>query len=255
MSTINETGHARLVANFETLVNYCTNLGTAYNPVKASLKLTAIKTQLTNTRVVLSTVNNRLIDYRTAVDARVLAFRSIKKLSTRLIHALISSGSNDEIITDARSFQKKIQGIRAEALIKKSAHSLVNDDSDIFVKPEPKHVSASQLSYDNMVEHFARLVALITTQASYVPNETDLKLTTLNSYLTSLRTSNTDVINAGNVIALARVNRDQLLYHTSTGVCEIAKQIKSYLKAVYGLKSVSYLVISNLSFPQRKLQF
>lgn len=41
MTSTSETGHAKNVANFDDLVSFVTGYGTAYNPSKASIKLTA----------------------------------------------------------------------------------------------------------------------------------------------------------------------------------------------------------------------
>jgi hypothetical protein len=48
MSSNSETGHAKNVANFEDLIAYCTGYGTIYNPSRASSKITALNTLLTN---------------------------------------------------------------------------------------------------------------------------------------------------------------------------------------------------------------
>jgi len=41
MTSTTETGHAKNVANFESLISICTGYGTAYNASKENLKLSA----------------------------------------------------------------------------------------------------------------------------------------------------------------------------------------------------------------------
>jgi hypothetical protein len=48
MASTSETGNAKTVANFETLIYYCIGYGAEYNPSKTNLKLTALQTQLTS---------------------------------------------------------------------------------------------------------------------------------------------------------------------------------------------------------------
>ena len=40
----------------------------------------------------------------------------------------------------------------------------------------PKTISNSQRSYDSIIEHFSKMIAILTTEPSYVPNENDLKI-------------------------------------------------------------------------------
>ncbi len=39
MPSTSETGHAKNVANFETLISFCTGYGTTYNPSRDALKV------------------------------------------------------------------------------------------------------------------------------------------------------------------------------------------------------------------------
>ena len=45
-----ETGHARNVANLETMISFCTAYGTTYNPLKQTLKIPSLNTLLTSSR-------------------------------------------------------------------------------------------------------------------------------------------------------------------------------------------------------------
>ena len=59
MTSTTETGHAKNVANFEDLISFCTGYGTACNPSKNNLKLTALNTLFTNSKSVLQTVKSQ----------------------------------------------------------------------------------------------------------------------------------------------------------------------------------------------------
>lgn len=43
MSKTYETGHAKNLANFNTLISFCEGYGSAYNPVNATLQLTGLQ--------------------------------------------------------------------------------------------------------------------------------------------------------------------------------------------------------------------
>ncbi len=47
MPSTSETGHAKNVATFETLISFCTGYGATYAPSRNALKVANMQTQLT----------------------------------------------------------------------------------------------------------------------------------------------------------------------------------------------------------------
>ena len=84
MASTSETGHAKNVANFESLISFCTGNGTAYNPSKNGIKIAAMNTLLTSARTSLQTVKTTKTAYDNSTNTRENAFASLKKLSTRV---------------------------------------------------------------------------------------------------------------------------------------------------------------------------
>lgn len=251
MST-HESGHTKNVASFEKLISYCSAYGTSYNPRKANIKLTGLKTTLSNARAALNGVNSATTSSNNAINSRVLAFANIKKLSTRLISALIASGANPELVEDAKVINRKIQGGRAKQVLIEESTSAERTDTASTVLERPRVISVSQQSFDYLVEHFAKLVTLLSSEPAYAPNEADLKVSALNTYLAALRTSNTAVINAHTGLSNARINRNTVLYHIVTGLCRSAKEAKLYVKSVFGAKSAQFKQVSALRFSSEK---
>lgn len=62
MASTNEIGHAINVANFEDLIGFCIGYGATYNPSKASIKIPALKTLLTNGQGVLAAIKTTKTD-------------------------------------------------------------------------------------------------------------------------------------------------------------------------------------------------
>jgi hypothetical protein len=48
MTSKSETGHAKNVANFESLISFCIGYNADYNPSNAALKISALQTLQTN---------------------------------------------------------------------------------------------------------------------------------------------------------------------------------------------------------------
>lgn len=251
MASTSETGHAKNVANFESLISFCVGFGATYNPSKANLKVPALQTQLASCKANITSVTSTSVAFNNATNARMIAFDGLKKLSTRLVNALDATGASTQVVKDIKTVNAKVQGSK---LTKADAGKVPAPiDPNTPVTETDKTISSSQQSYSNLVEHFTKIITILSSEPSYVPNENDLKVTTLNTLLTNLKNTNTGVINAYTTVSNARVSRDQSLYNTTNGLCETAKEVKMYIKSVFGATSQQYKQISSIEFKARKI--
>jgi hypothetical protein len=239
MASTSETGHAKNVATFEDLISFCTGYGATYNPSKAALKLTSLTPQLTAAQAALQAVKTAKTAYDNATNSREVVFKPLKSLATKIINALTATDALKQTIDDARTIVNKIRGKRAKKV-----------ETPDGAEPV-KTVSTSQQSYDNMIDHFVQLIALLTAEPKYLPNENELKLTGLNVTLTDLKAKNTGVINAVTAVSNARIARDKALYGEGTGMVVTAMDVKTYVKSVYGASSPQYKQVSKLKFTNR----
>jgi hypothetical protein len=97
------------------------------------------------------------------------------------------------------------------------------------------------------------MITILSTEPTYVPNENPLKIATLNTQLTNLKNTNTAVINAYTTVSNSRISRDQSLYNSTNGLCETAKEVKMYVKSVFGATSQQYKQVSGIEFKSRKI--
>lgn len=244
MASTSETGHAKNVANFEDLISFCQGYGAAYNPSKNNLKLAQLQTQLTSCKVNITSVTSSSVAFNNTVNARMIAFEGLKKLSTRLVNALDAVGATAQTVKDAKTVNAKVQGSHSK-LTKADAGKI---DPNATVTETPKTISSSQQSYTSLIEHFSKMITILSTEPTYLPNENELKVVTLNTQLTNLKNSNTAVINAYTTVSNSRIARDQSLYNTTNGLCITAKEVKMYVKSLFGASSPQYKQISKLEF-------
>ncbi len=249
MASTSETGHAKNVANFETLISFCSGYGATYNPSKANLKVPALQTQLASCKANIASVTSTSVAFNNAVNARIIAFDGLKKLSTRLINSLEVSGAASQTIKDAKTVNAKVQGSK----LTKADAGITPVDPNALVVETDKSISASQQSYTSLIEHFSKMITILSTEPTYVPNENPLKIATLNTQLTNLKNTNTAVINAYTTVSNSRISRDQSLYNATNGLCETAKEIKMYVKSVFGATSQQYKQVSGIEFKSRKI--
>ncbi|MEK7263253.1 MAG: hypothetical protein AAB071_01935 [Bacteroidota bacterium] len=248
MSTASETGHAINVANFESLITYCTAYGPIYNPSKNTIKLASLNALLTSAKTALTAHNTVFTQqYENAINARELIFEPLSKLTTRIINALDACNVTDLTVTDAKTIARKIQGRRASDKLPP-----VPDDPTTPNDESQKSISASQMSFDNRIDNFEKLIQLLAGQPGYLPNETDLKLITLNTLLADMKTKNSAAITAVTSLSNTRIARDAILYTPETGLLDIAAEVKKYVKSVFGATSPQSKQVSGLKFKKPK---
>ena len=242
-----ESGHTKNAANFDILLTYIAGYGTVYNPSKPTLKLAALQTLSTTAKTAINAVNAALPAYSNAVAARETAFAPLSKLTTRVMNALRATDTTQSVDESARTLVRKIQGIRATP--KKT------DPEKLALKAQGKdvsEVSSSQMSYDNRLDNFDKLIKLVASIPLYTPNEADLKVTALTAVYNDLKAKNTAVIAATAPLSNARIARNEVLYKPLTGLYDIAIDTKTYIKSVFGATSPQYKQIKGLLFTEKR---
>ena len=237
MPSISEVGHAKNVANFQDLIEFVIGYGPTYNPSKDSLKvplLTALKATAA-TRILEVVIKSTA--FNTKVNERMIAFSDIRSLSTRLLNALLATDAHAETIKDAKTINRKIQGKKAPSTM------LTPTDPDA---PIPTTISSSQQSYDQLIQHLTAFNELLKTELTYTPNEVDLQVIAIDTKVSDLDTLNTAVATAYTAISNERLARNATLYTDPVNLVDTAKEVKQYVKSVFGATSPQYKQISDI---------
>jgi hypothetical protein len=242
MASVSETGHAKNVANLQDLISFVTGYGATYNPTKNALKLPQLSALAIASQSSLADVVTKYTAYNNKVNERVVAFSNLKALSTRLINALQTTDATPQKIADAKAFNKKLQGVRAKP---------------VTTPPDPNTpalttISTSQQSYDQQIQHLAGIISVLQTETGYAPNENDLKIVTLTAKQTDLTAKNNAVATAYTNVSNSRIVRDNTLYATTTGLFDIATEVKKYVKSVYGATSPQFAQVKGIEFTKKR---
>jgi len=236
MASISETGHAKNVANFKTLVNICTELGTKYQPTADDLQLSNLQTMLTEATTNMEALKAVLPHYTTAVAEKDAAFKPLSKLVTRVINNFATCGAKAGEVNNATTIAKKITGATKPG--KKKAM-----DGE-----EPDTVSQSQFSMDMRIDNLNRLIAILAANKNYKPNEPDLLVAPLQALSATLKTHVDSVNTTERPVLIAREQRDITLYDKDNGMVEIALKVKKYTLSSLGSDSAIYKQIYHLKF-------
>jgi hypothetical protein len=189
---VNETGHTINVANYKSQIAFNAGYGSKYAPTNDLIKLTNMQAhcKLCDDATVEASKQEGI--FGELVKQRQIIFKPLDTLSTQVVNAFASLDLDNAIIEGAREYNRKIQGTRATPLKPKKAKTTETTNN----AEEPKTISASQQSYDNLVQHFEDLSNWVTAQTLYKPNEAELKATALQAYLAKLKKANKDVTDA-----------------------------------------------------------
>lgn len=233
-----ETGHAINIANFQNLIEFVTAYGADYNPSKPSLKLTSLIATQTAASDALANVLQKNTVFNSRVNLRQNAFSNLRKLSTRILSALSATNALPETIKNAKYFNRKMHGKRASLIEVPLAPNA----------PVPNTISASQQSYTQLIQHLAGMRAVLESEPTYTPNETELQIATLIAQQADLTAKNTSVASAYTAVTNARLQRTVSLYTGTESIKVCASEVKKYVKSLYGASSPLYRQISGIPF-------
>ncbi len=237
---INETGHYKNITSLDKMILKAQGFGATYNPSKVSIKIANLQTLATQALADYTPVSPASIAYNNKVNDRIITFQPYKTFATQILSAFkTSSDANAQKIKDLVTINRKIQGSRTP---KKDA-TPVDPNA-----PAPETISSSQQSYEMKYDHFVEFVDLIASEATYLPNETELKLVALQAFKTSLQTANSAVATTFETVNQARIKRDKTLYNEKTGVYTIQGLVKDYVKSVYKVNSIQYKQMVAIKF-------
>ncbi|MFN7119759.1 MAG: hypothetical protein ACK4TA_23400 [Saprospiraceae bacterium] len=251
-----DASHNRNLVNFLELMGRCSTLGSAYNPGREELQLNNLRQLYTNAQAALQYLADRKVLAKANAFERTEAIKALPKLVTSVINTMKAYGVSKKTIQDAKAIQRRILGLRATKKSKEAEQVMTEQPQDATTPPtdaEPetgatRTNSVSQKSQESMVEHFSHLVLLLPHETKYRPNEPELQLSGLQAHEQHLRILIINSIAAESELEAARIQRDKMLYDEEDGLVARARQVKSYVKAVFGSNSPQYKQISGMSF-------
>ena len=243
MASTSETGHSKNVANMDSLASFTLGYGPAYNPTKISIKTDALLGISSTAKKTIADVNLAWPIYSNAVAERDVAFTPLSKLATRVLNALKATDTSIQVIDNAKSLVRKIQGVRATP--KKTPDQKKAMEA---AGKEVVEISTSQVSFTSRMESLDKLINLLNTIPFYNPNEGELTVDSLTFLSNKLKEKNSAVIASVTPLSNARLARNSILYKTDTGLVDTAMDAKFYIKSLFGATSPEYKQVSKLEF-------
>jgi hypothetical protein len=239
---MSEAGHAKNVANFETLTNIIIALGALYNPVNTAILLIALQSMLADAKAAIIEVGGKDSQETNAGKLRETAFEGHAKLATRVGNAYAAGNTEELVSENIAAIVRKLRGSR-KGDKPESAPNIEGGE------PVDKSHSVSQQSYDSIVANWRLLIQLLETQIGYKPNEEDLTLETLAAFVNDLEAKNNAAKIATINVQNARAQRDEILYNEETGMLAIVRKVKKYVSTI---SPTAYAQLVDLKFKRVK---
>jgi hypothetical protein len=241
--SVSETGHAKNVAHFQELISFCEGYGETYNPSNERLKIPQLQITYQTAFNALNEVRIQKTNFDNFTNSRRKAFEDLKPYATKIINAFSVCGADKLTIEDAKSINKKIQGV--------SSKKTSTNQTGLSNEAASKSNSTSQQSYDRKIDHLANLIQMLTQCTMYNPNETELKTASVQAKLSDLQIKNLNLVTSYTQYSNAMIHRNQVLYNPTMGIVQTAKEVKLYIKSVYGVHSPQHNQVSGLDFKVR----
>jgi hypothetical protein len=234
MASNSETGHAKNIANFFGLNAANSGLGAAYNPSNALYVQATMVLQHTACNNLQGAVNTQKGIFEPFQNARVDTFKPVKPFVRKVRSIAKTSGASSEFVKDVNTRVNKLLGVR----ISKAKPT----DAD------PSGTSASQQSFDMIVDNFDALVKILAAEPLYAPNEVEYQVVTLTAMHTALDTANKNVKTYVVPYNNAVTARNKALYTTGTGLCDVGQGSKDYTRGAKGYSSPEFKSVVKFKF-------
>ena len=247
MASSSETGIAPNIANFKSLIGYGVSFDSGYQPSNELITIINLKKLLEDTSKEVDACDLVEGIWTKAINDREIEFDKLDPLVTRVINIFESCGASQQAIDNARSLVNKLRGTRSKKKL--------TDEEIAALKAEGKEYnphSTSQLSFDNRLSNFGKLIDVIEPETKYTPNEEDLTLTALKGFKKVLSDANENVSAKSIALSGARAKRNAKFNDVDQGMVDVADTAKKYIKGVYGAKSTQFKAVAALKFRRIK---
>jgi len=239
----NKRSNQQNVDNMEVLTEKVITFIPAYDPSETRLSILNQREIKVSGDAVLEKVALAESACDNAITARNIAFDALDPFVTRVINGLRISDVPAQTVEQGESIVREFRNQRATEIEPPAKTDEGSDEEE-----SSRNNKLRNSSFNTKIENYRNLVLLLSTLLAYKPNEKDLKIDALKVRLTDLKHVNSVAVAAEAAAEAARQLRYQILYGTKTGLVDIAKDSKLYVKSAYGANSPQYRSISGILF-------
>lgn len=237
-----EVGHARNVASLIALHQGVSTFDAAvYQPVLKRYEVASLANFIAQAQAVMNVVAEMAALAEVAINARFAIYEKLNDLMLRSIADFESSGASAAAIADARTKYRKIKGQSLKPKAQDNPLTAGVDESQIGN-------STSQMSFDQRLAAARAYVQVLAAQGNYATNAAALTVSALTAFLDEVEAKNLAVVQKATAYKTALAARDEVLYHSETGLVATGNGVKKYVGSAFGTKSAEYQMVKDIKF-------
>lgn len=232
MKSTYETGHGKNIGNAFQFVQIVSGYGAEYNPGNLVISLAALTAKQSLCKKAYQDWADADALYTPNEKTRKKKIDALDTLVRGVMNDYKSSGTDAANFAAAKEYADKITGdnIAKHSRIKAKAKTAGTNPSD---PAEDNSHSVAQLSFDNKILNFYKLIGVLKNDTVYKTNDARYKTIALQAKYTELDSVNEAVKKAWPVYNDSEKARDTALYDEKNGLLALIQLSKNYIKGLY----------------------
>ncbi len=242
MKVLKDGAMTRQAANFYSLIEMATNLGTEFKPIKEQLKLDKLNALHSNVIKAIDDWTQAENALQRATSLRKDTFDKLNSFVTLIHREVKIAGIDGEVKGDIELTLKQIRGNKR---VTKSKEDKPIENSAVA------KTSYKNASMEKKLDIFAKLVDILSVTPEYDSSYADLKVQALKDKVVELNTLQQNYLSAILTLQDARSKRDIILDDPATGMIRVGQLLKEFLRIYYKDSKTQLKTISAIKLTKR----
>ncbi len=242
MSSRRESINAQNIAGFRLIIDFLLALGSEYQPSDNAISIFSLENDLQTVITTEDGFNKLQATFCQALYDQQAAFEQAAKLMEQVELVPNPLRSADKTSEAHKMLIKKVKGGREIKMV------LVKDGQSVGNYT----LSVSQFHYANRATSLHLVIQTLKTEEGYSPSDASISIAGLKSKLKAMNDSCEGIASLMASVEEMRLLRNNILYHPETGLINIVRMIKAYIRNLYGQQSEQYQRLLVIPFSHKK---
>jgi hypothetical protein len=234
-----EITHDNNIFNLFSIVSYCAQFGSVYNPGNEDLTIANMTDRWTEVGEMQKSYKNAVVDRKVAINLRQEKMVLLKSMTRRACNSLLTTKEDQNTKEDVKRLMQTITGDN------------VRRKKDKEGNVEKNTVSNSHLGVDDVLGNFREFIVLLEACTYYNAQESILKVANLKLFYEEIDNARNDVILKAAVASTLMNARDKGLYGRD-GLVDVSLACKRYMRSLFGARSVEAKTVSAIKLKRLK---
>lgn len=232
MTSAKEKGILNFMGEFARLNTTINGFGATYNPPE-KLRLSNLQDAYIRATTILSELNLAFSANKNAISVRTAQYATLQSRITRVVNFFAITNADSSLKVNVKATAAKLHSASRKA---KDSNVMQAEGNGLSTE-EPKTHSTAQTGFENKLGHLRLITAMVETEATYTPAESDISVASLKAFASDLEHNNLLVMETQSRLTSLRKQRDEFLFGKTNSLRTLGQEVKKYVVAVYGANS------------------